>query len=231
MNEEKKSTGNASKKSSRATAQKSPGEKLKNEQSARKAVREKLRYGKKDNSLTLEQQKKLKAKQKKSQKLSNREAVARRQFHEKLNEANEDDNVAVEATSRGVEGAGLAGQKVRSDMYRKKLYTKAAKESEKLESAKKQTSAEMSKKIQKSRTKREMIDAYQKKKAKEAAGSAGGVGKKFLDKAGDMVGRIGEFDSEHILQNPKVLVIAGIIALIIIVIGRFGWDEKLKEFL
>ena len=47
MNEEKKSTGNASKKSSRATAQKSPGEKLKNEQSARKAVRESSGTGKK----------------------------------------------------------------------------------------------------------------------------------------------------------------------------------------
>lgn len=149
MDEAKKSTNNASSKSSRAITQKSPGEKLKNEQSARKAVREKLRYGKKDNSLTLEQQKKLKAKQKKSQKLSNREAVAKRQFHEKLNEANEDDNVAVEAVSRGVEGAGIAGQKVRSDMYRKKLHTKAAKESDKLESTKKQTSAEASKQIQK----------------------------------------------------------------------------------
>lgn len=64
-----------------------------------------------------------------------------------------------------------------------------------------------------------MLDAYQKKKAKEAAGSAGGVSKKFVDKAGDMVGRIGEFVSEHVLQNPKVLIIAGIIALIIIVIS------------
>ena len=57
MNEEKKSTG--TKKSSRATAQKSPGEKLKNEQSAREAVRKKLRYGKKDNSLTVEEKKQL----------------------------------------------------------------------------------------------------------------------------------------------------------------------------
>ena len=55
MDEAKKSTNNASSKSSRATHQKSPGEKLKNEQSAREAVTKKLRYGKKDNSLSVEQ--------------------------------------------------------------------------------------------------------------------------------------------------------------------------------
>ena len=55
MNEEKGNT----KKSSRAVSQKTPGEKLKNETSASEAMRKKLRYGKKDNSLTVEQQKKL----------------------------------------------------------------------------------------------------------------------------------------------------------------------------
>lgn len=54
MDEAKKSTNNASSKSSRATHQKSPGDKLKTEQSAREAVRKKLRYGKKDNSLSVE---------------------------------------------------------------------------------------------------------------------------------------------------------------------------------
>ena len=39
---------------------KSPRDKLKNEQSAREAVRKKLRYGKKDNSLSVEEKKKLK---------------------------------------------------------------------------------------------------------------------------------------------------------------------------
>ena len=59
MNEEKKDRGNNSQKSSRATAQKSPGDKLKNEQTAREAVRKKLRYGKKDNSLSVTEKKKL----------------------------------------------------------------------------------------------------------------------------------------------------------------------------
>ena len=47
-------------KSSQETKTKSPGDKLKNETSAREAVRKKLRYGKKDNSLTLEEEKALK---------------------------------------------------------------------------------------------------------------------------------------------------------------------------
>ena len=192
MDEAKKSTNNASSKSSRATHQKSPGEKLKNEQSAREAIRKKLRYGKKDNSLSVEQLEKLKEKKKVSQKLATREIVARRQFHEQLDEANEDDNVAVEAVSRGMEGAGhvadgasRAVHKIKSDRYNQKLHKKSAKESEKVEATKKQTSSEASKQIQKARTKREMVDAYQKKKAKEAAGSAGSAGKKFVDKAGE----------------------------------------------
>lgn len=57
MSEEKKRNATHSQKSSRATAQKSPGEKLKNEQSAREAIRKKIRYGKKDNSLTVEERK------------------------------------------------------------------------------------------------------------------------------------------------------------------------------
>lgn len=83
---------------------------------------------------------------------------------------------------------------------------------------KKETSKESAKSIQKSRIKRQTVDAYQKKKAKEAAGAAGGTGKKFVDKSSDMAGRIGEYLVEHVLQDPKLLIICGIIGLLLIVV-------------
>ena len=66
MNEEKytrnpvkKSTKSREKKDEGRTAEKKHGSKLKNETSANKSYREKLRYGKKDNSLTVDEAKKL----------------------------------------------------------------------------------------------------------------------------------------------------------------------------
>lgn len=218
MNEEKKDRGNNSQKSSRTTAQKSPGDKLKNEQTAREAVRKKLRYGKKDNSLSVTEKKKLTAQTKRGRRMIRTEAAINRKSARELDERNEDENVGTEAVARGMEAVGLVSERAKLDRYGKKLHKRAQKQSKKMEITKKETSKETAKEIQKSRTKRQMVDAYQKKKAKEAAGGAGSVGKKFIDKAGDMVGRIGEFLSEHILQNPKMLIIAGLIALLLIVI-------------
>lgn len=117
-----------------------------------------------------------------------------------------------------MESAGLVVEKAKLARYGRKLHKRTQKQSAKLEATKKEISKETAKSIQKSRLKRQAVDSYQKKKAKEAAGGAGSLSKKFVDKAGDMVGRIGEFISEHILQDPKMLVIVGVIALLLIVI-------------
>lgn len=215
MNEEKKSKGDHTQKSSRTTTQKSPGDKLKNERGARKAVRKKLRHCKKDNSLTVEEKKKLKAQTKRGRRMIRAEAAVSHRVRREIAEHNEDENAGVQSASFGMESVGLVTEKVKLDRYGKKMHRRTEKQSAKMETAKKETSRETAKSIQKNRMKREMVDSYQKKKAKE---TAVGLGKKFVDKAGDMVGRIGEFIAEHILQDPKVLIIVGIIALLLIVI-------------
>ena len=115
MSEEKKSTG--TQKSSRATSQKSPGEKLKNEQSAREAVRKKLRYGKKDNSLTVEERKQLKAKTARVRRMIKAETVVSRKGSRELDKHNEDENVGTEAVSRGLEAGGLIAEKTMLEHY------------------------------------------------------------------------------------------------------------------
>lgn len=216
MNEEKKSRG--TKKSSRAASPKSPGEKLKNEQSAREAVRKKLRYGKKDNSLTVEERKKLKEQRKRGRRKIRAEAEVSRSICRELAESNEDDNVGAQAVVFGMEATGLVAEKAKLARYGKKLHKRTQKESAKLETVKKESSKETAKSLQKSRAKRQAIDAYQKKKAREAAGGAGSLGKKFVDKASDMVGRIGEYLMEHVLQDPKLWIVVGIIGLLLIVV-------------
>ena len=218
MNEEKKGTATDTQKSSRAASQKSLGDKLKNEQSAREAVRKKLRYGKKDNSLTVEERKKLKEQRKHGRRKIRAEAEVSRSIRREIAEGNEDDNVGAQAVVFGMEAAGLVAEKAKLARYGKKLHKRTQKESAKLETVKKETSKETAKSLQKSRAKRQAIDTYQKKKAKEAAGGVGSLGKKFVDKASDMVGRIGEYLVEHVLQDPKLLIICGIIGLLLIVV-------------
>lgn len=218
MNEEKKGTATDTQKSSQAASQKSPGEKLKNEQSAREAVRKKLRYGKKDNSLTVEERKKLKEQRKRGRRKIRAEAEVSRSIRRDIAESNEDENVGAQALVLGIEATSLVAEKAKLARYGKKLHKRTQKESTKLETVKKETTKETAKSIQKSRMKRQAIDAYQKKKAKEAAGGAGSLGKKFVDKAADMVGRIGEYLMEHVLQDPKLWIIVGIIGLLLIVV-------------
>ncbi len=206
MNEEKGNT----KKSSRAVSQKSPGEKLKNETSASEAMRKKLRYGKKDNSLTVEQHKKIKAERQRGRKLVYAEASARRGMQEAVDKQNEDGNVGTEALSRGSEAAGLAGEKVKSELYQAKLHRKNE-ETRKVEYSKKQTSNAKSKAMQKSKIKKDMVRAQQNKKAAEA-------GKKAAKKGGDIISHVGKFIVSTVAKNPKILIVVGVIALIIILI-------------
>lgn len=206
MNEEK----GATKKSSRGVTQKTPGEKLKSETSASEAMRKKLRYGKKDNSLTVEQHKKIKAERQRGRKLVYAEASARRGMQETVDKQNEDGNVGTEALSRGSETVGFAGEKVRSELYQTKLHRKNE-ETRKVEHSKKQTSNAKSKAMQKSKMKKDMVRAQQNKKAAEA-------GKKAAKKGGDMISRVGKFIVSTVAKNPKILIVVGVIALIIILI-------------
>ena len=131
---------------------------------------------------------------------------------------NEDENVGTESMARGINATNLISERVKLDRYGEKLHTWTKKQVTRSETFTKGLGRQTAKDIQKSRARRQMIDIYQKKKAKEAAGTAAGLGKKFVDASSDMAGRIGEFVVEHIAQDPKPFVIIGIIALLLVLV-------------
>lgn len=212
MDEWKNKPRSEDEKSSPVMKQKSLGEKLKNESNSKKFYRKKLRYGKKDTAKTAEELKKEAMIHRQGRKFARAEMAARREFYQKLSESNQDENVGAEAISSASETAGYMSQKVKADLYHRKLHKKSKKE---WQDNKTHTSMETSKQLYKKKTKREMVDSYQNKREREAATS--GLGRKIVDKAKDMTGRIGEFITEHVIENPKVLLVIGIVFLIVMV--------------
>ena len=118
MNEEKRRTA----KSSRVEIKKSPGDKLKNEESARAAVRKKLRYGKKDNSLSIEERKELRKQESRGRNLIRAEASLSRRSSREIDKNNEDENVGTEAVSRGMDSSGLVAEKVKGFYFMVMLF-------------------------------------------------------------------------------------------------------------
>lgn len=131
---------------------------------------------------------------------------------------NEDENVGTESMARGINATNLISERVKLDRYGEKLHAWKEKQPTRSDVLKNGAEKQTAKDIQKSRARRQMIDIYQKKKAKETAGTAAGLGKKFVDASSDMAGRIGEFVVEHIAQDPKPFVIIGIIALLLVLV-------------
>lgn len=76
-----------------------------------------------------------------------------------------------------------------------------------------------SRQAQKNRMKREFVEAEHKKQTAENANRVGNVSRKFTDKAEDMVGKIGEWISEHVLENPEILIIAAVILIVVLVLA------------
>ena len=222
---------NRTEKSPRGATYKSPGEKLKNENSAREAVRKKLRYGKKDNSLTLEEKKELKRLRQQGRKMARAEAVASAKAHEKISRSNEDQNVGTEAANRGVEFMGVGARNVRNAHYSRKLHEKVKhsknSENNKMENTgngqqatagtKATTSSNAaSKEQQRKQLQREMMKSAEKKKSAESAGKAG---KKGADKAGDLMEKVWEFLLKVISENPGLFLIILVIGILLLIIS------------
>lgn len=110
------------------TTQKKHADKLKNETSAGESYRKKLRYGKKDNSLTKEEEKKLRRIKKQGRKRIYRETAAAETIR-KAGIRNEDENVGTEALDQAM-GLAMAGsaearnhaQDIKRSNYGKKLH-------------------------------------------------------------------------------------------------------------
>lgn len=193
------------------------GKKLKNEQSSREAMGKKLRYGKKDNSLTLEEKKKLKKLRTQGRNRAYVEMAASVQFHNALANSNQDDNVATDAVNRFMEAAEIAAEKVQKAQYSRKLHERTKAKSEQVENAKK-GSNELSRAYQKNRMKKEIVERAERKQAKEAANSVGSVGRKFVDKAEDLMGKFAEFLAEHLAENPMAVIVILALGIVLLVV-------------
>lgn len=214
------------------TKQKSMGDKLKNETSAAESYRKKLRHGKADTAETLQEKKKRKKLQKQGRKKIYAEAAISAKARNQVQAHNEDDSVAGDVINAGgqVVETGIYSTKIKSQAKKKSGYGKKLHKSMHTEEAKKAREAAekeasksgsnaTSKALQKSQMKKEIQRNAQKQVTKEGANSAGSFGKRFVDKAEDLVGRLAEMVAEFLEEHPMALVIAGVILLVVLLIS------------
>lgn len=237
MNEEKytrdkpkKSTNTKRVEPENKTTEKRYGTKLKNETSAGESYRKKLRYEKKDNSLTLEEKKKLQKMKKQGRKKIYKDKVVIDTMR-KAGIQNEDDNVGTEALDHALGLAINSGVRVRKydqdkkrANYARKLHAKNEHldEVQGAKGAKAAGESTMSASAKESRKKlmqREYREVAAKKQATEAANSFGSISKKFTDKAEDLMGRLAEWIKEFCAEHPIVLILVLVILLVVLVIS------------
>lgn len=240
MNEEKytrekveKSTGKRRMKPENRTTAKKHADKLKNETSAGESYRKKLRYGKKDNSLTKEEEKKLRRVKKQGRKRIYRETAAAETIR-KAEIRNEDENVGTEALDQAM-GLAMAGsaearnyaQDIKRSNYGKKLHSRndhldavqGAKGAKEAGEAGESTMSATVKASRKKLMQREFAEAAAKKQASEATNSFGSISKKFTDKAEDLMGRLAEWIREFFEDHPLLLVFAVLILIAVLVVS------------
>lgn len=233
MNEEKY-TGDAKKESARKkrvepenkTAKKAHAEKLKNQTSAGESCRKKLRHGRKDNSRTPEEEKKLRKMKKKSRKKIYREAAAVNTMR-KAGIRNEDDNVGTEALDKAGSLAVAGMAKAEKSRYEKKLHNRKEHPdtvrgtggAEETEEAVESTMSAAVKASRKKLMQREFAEAAAKKQEKEAANSAGSISRKFTDEAEDLPGRLAECVRKFLEDHPLAPVSAALILTVVLVIS------------
>lgn len=188
---------------------------LKSEADRAAAYRKKLRHGKADNSMTKAEAKKAAQLKKQSKKkvYSNAASVAAAAEARRHIIQNEDQNVGTESLDFGLQVAGDTADtavNAAGKVYSKKLHGRRNNPN----ANNKTKENPYSSKLSKSPMKKEFEEAAAKKSKKEAANKAGDISKKFVDKAEDVVGKIGEFIAEH----PKEIIIALLILLLVVVI-------------
>ena len=101
--------------------------------------------------------------------------------------------------------------------YSDKLGRTAKSASEKTSQA--DSAISSSRTIQKNRMKKEFQRAANQKFDKEAANSFGSISRKFVDKAEDIGGKIGEWIEEHLAEHPLAVLIALIILIVVLLIA------------
>lgn len=236
MNEEKY-TRDSAKKSTRKKkvnpdihAGKSHGEKLKNDSSAARSYRDKIRYGKKDNSLSVSEAKELRSMKKQGRRrIYKNQAVAA--TVRKTTIKNEDENSGTDSLNAGLAAVETGIGKVREHGQARKYSSKIHNRSDHLDAVQGARGAKeageagestMSATVKKTRKKlmqREFAEAAAKKQAKEAANGAGKISKKLTDQAEDLMGRLAEMLKEFCEDHPIGMIIAVAILIIVLVIS------------
>ena len=240
MNEEKYTRGQAEESTRKKrvepegkSAEKKHGDKLKNQASASKSYREKLRFGKKDNHLTEEETKKLRKVKRQGRKKIYMGTVTVETVR-RAGIQNEDDNVGTEAMDQSI-GLAVAGstkagnyaQDVKSDNYGKKIHSRnehldvvqGAKGAKEAGEAGESSISATVKATRKKLMQREFAEAAAKKQAAEAANSFGNISRKFTDKAEDLVGRLAEWVKEFFEDHPLLLVFVALILIAVLLIS------------
>lgn len=236
MNEEKY-TRNSAKKSTQKKkvnpdihAGKSHGEKLKNDSSAARSYRDKIRYGKKDNSLSVSEAKELRSMKKQGRRrIYKNQAVAT--TVRKTTIKNEDDNSGTDSLNAGLAAVETGIGKVREHGQARKYSSKIHNRSDHLDAVQGAKGAKeageagestMSATVKKTRKKlmqREFAEAAAKKQAKEAANGAGKISKKLTDQAEDLMGRLAEMLKEFCEDHPIGMILAVAILIVVLVIS------------
>ena len=203
-------------------AQKTLGDKLKNETTAGEAMKKKLRHGKKDNLITKEEAKanaklKRQGRKKAYKEVATKDAVRRSAVNS--DNYNEDENVGTESLEAGIDlaltAANVVEAKIKSSHYSKKMHERRDADFKKEDIKKHDGSNPQSKAMQRNRMKKEIQENAHRKQAKEAANQVGSLGRKFVDQAEDLMGKLTEFVKEH----PKEIFIACLILLILLVMS------------
>ena len=215
----------------------SHSDKLMNETSASESYRKKLRHGKKDNSLTKEEARKLKRQKRQGRKKIYKEAAIAAKARETVIH-NEDNNAGTDSLNAGITATEVATRTLRTEVEKTReairSHNEARSPHEKSKSAKysekfhKRTKAqevtaieEGTKQAQKNLMKKEIQEHAFRKQAAEAANGVGNVAKKFTDKAEDLMGRLAEAVAEYLEEHPGILLIAAIVLLVVLVVSSF----------
>lgn len=207
MNEKKNTE-----KPTRVKKQKAPGEKLISEKTQKAAYRKKLRHGKKNNAMSVDEKMELERYHTSGRKRIRMEYIASVELNQKLVEENTDDSATTDSINSVISASELAVRNASKDRYAGKLHKRADKKSAIYEK-KKQSLWDESKEMQKKLNHKRISERIQKRRATEAAAS-----KKTVDKAENLVGKMGEYMQEHILDNPKMIISLGVVFLVVMIV-------------
>ncbi len=196
----------------------------------KKNYRSKIRYGKKDNSLSVSEKKELRKLKKRNRRQIYKEQAAMATVRKNAIQ-NEDNNGGTDSLNAGLSateaGIGKVREHGQARKYASKIHNRSdhldalqgAKGAKEASEAGEGTLSATVKQTRKKLMQREFAEAAAKKQTKEAANSAGSISRKFSDKAEDLMGRLAEMVKEFCEDHPIGLILAAVILVVVLVIS------------